>query len=194
MESELPLFPAVTKNRYEDIWRSIGEFLRPQISPDGYQRWFASMEIAEADEDTLTLRAPNSIHQFWIESNYLAALQSAVAGVLGAPRKILFTIADASAPVKSSATSHADDELPMAARAATMSPPVEAIDSTVEAPAVPGLNSRYTFETFVVGPDGVIVHKFIGPLTAEIVADDLKPLIAKMLASPGATAPAPPKS
>src|SRR5215475_4842290 len=116
MESELPLFPAVTKNRYEDIWRSIGEFLRPQISADGYQRWFASMEIAEADEDTLTLRAPNSIHQFWIESNYLPALQSAVAGVLGAPRKILFTIADASAPNSSHPASIAE-ELPIAARA-----------------------------------------------------------------------------
>ena len=49
-------------------------------------------------------------------------------------------------------------------------------------------------ETFIVGPDGIIIHKFIGPLTAEIVADDLKPLIAKVLASPGATMPAPPKS
>jgi chromosomal replication initiator protein len=158
MESELPLFPAVTKNRYEDIWRSIGEFLRPQISADGYQRWFASMEIAEADEDTLTLRAPNSIHQFWIESNYLAALQSAVAGVLGAPRKILFTIADASAPFPMRAPGHTLEELPMAARAAMTSPAVEATDSTVEAPAVPGLNSRYTFETFVVGPNNQFAH------------------------------------
>ena len=158
MESELPLFPAVTKNRYEDIWRSIGEFLRPQISADGYQRWFASMEIAEADEDTLTLRAPNSIHQFWIESNYLPALQSAVAGVLGAPRKILFTIADASAPTHATAATASIEELPMAARAATIQAPTEAGDATVEGPAVPGLNSRYTFETFVVGPNNQFAH------------------------------------
>jgi cytochrome c biogenesis protein CcmG/thiol:disulfide interchange protein DsbE len=49
-------------------------------------------------------------------------------------------------------------------------------------------------ETFVVGPDSTILHKFIGPLSAEIVAGDLKPLIAKALVSPGATTTAPPKS
>lgn len=49
-------------------------------------------------------------------------------------------------------------------------------------------------ETFVVGPDGIIVHKFIGPLTAEIVASDLRPLIARVLASPGATTSVPPGS
>ena len=159
MESELSLFPAKATNRYEDIWRSIGEFLRPQLSPDGYQRWFASMEIADADEDTLTLRAPNSIHQFWIESNYLSVLQSAVAGVLGAPRKILFTIADASSQPRSCTSAQSsEDPLPIAARAATLTPAVDLADGTVEAPIVPGLNSRYTFETFVVGPNNQFAH------------------------------------
>ena len=46
-------------------------------------------------------------------------------------------------------------------------------------------------ETFVVGADGVVRHKFIGPLTAEIAAGDLKAAIARALAPPGATAPAP---
>ena len=37
-------------------------------------------------------------------------------------------------------------------------------------------------ETFVVGPDGVIRHKFIGPLTPEAVRDVLMPAIAKAAA------------
>jgi cytochrome c biogenesis protein CcmG/thiol:disulfide interchange protein DsbE len=36
-------------------------------------------------------------------------------------------------------------------------------------------------ETFVVGPDGVIRHKFIGPLTADQVDSVLKPLIQEAL-------------
>jgi cytochrome c biogenesis protein CcmG/thiol:disulfide interchange protein DsbE len=36
-------------------------------------------------------------------------------------------------------------------------------------------------ETFVVGPDSIIRHKFIGPLTAETVASDLMPAIEKAL-------------
>ena len=34
-------------------------------------------------------------------------------------------------------------------------------------------------ETFLVGPDGIIRHKFIGPLTAEAVKDVLMPAIEK---------------
>ncbi len=34
-------------------------------------------------------------------------------------------------------------------------------------------------ETFLVGPDGIIAKKYIGPLTDEIVATDLKPEIDK---------------
>jgi cytochrome c biogenesis protein CcmG/thiol:disulfide interchange protein DsbE len=36
-------------------------------------------------------------------------------------------------------------------------------------------------ETFVVGPDSIIRHKFIGPLTPEAVAGDLMPVIEKAL-------------
>ena len=38
-------------------------------------------------------------------------------------------------------------------------------------------------ETFLVGPDGVIRYKFIGPLTAETVERALKPAIKKALTS-----------
>ena len=34
-------------------------------------------------------------------------------------------------------------------------------------------------EIFVVGPDGIIRYKFIGPLTPEAVRDVLMPAIAK---------------
>ena len=37
-------------------------------------------------------------------------------------------------------------------------------------------------ETFLVGADGVILHKMIGPLTPESVKNDLMPEIEKALA------------
>ncbi len=40
-------------------------------------------------------------------------------------------------------------------------------------------------ETFLVGADGIIRHKVIGPLTDAIVAGDLRPAIDKALAPPG---------
>ena len=46
-----------------------------------------------ADENEITLTVPNNIYQLWIESNYMALLQSSVASVLGGPREIHFLTA-----------------------------------------------------------------------------------------------------
>jgi cytochrome c biogenesis protein CcmG/thiol:disulfide interchange protein DsbE len=40
-------------------------------------------------------------------------------------------------------------------------------------------------ETFLVGPDGVIRQKFIGPLTDETVADGVLPAVEKALTPAG---------
>ena len=68
---------------YNGIWREIASRIRPHLSTDAFQRWFAAIELVEADEAALTLRVPNSIYQFWIESNYLNVVESAVRSVLG---------------------------------------------------------------------------------------------------------------
>ncbi|MFG1409841.1 MAG: DsbE family thiol:disulfide interchange protein [Pseudomonadota bacterium] len=40
-------------------------------------------------------------------------------------------------------------------------------------------------ETFLVGPDGAIAHKFVGPLSEETVRSTLLPLVAKLSGKPG---------
>ena len=42
----------------------------------------------------LTFQVPNTIYQFWIESNYLNVVQSAAMSVLGSPREIKFRAGD----------------------------------------------------------------------------------------------------
>ncbi len=42
-------------------------------------------------------------------------------------------------------------------------------------------------ETYLVGPDGIIAKKYIGPLTEEAVAKDLMPEIARMLSKGAGT-------
>ena|SRR5208282_4411970 len=76
------------------IWREISRAIRPLLSPEAFLRWFAAIELVEADEYALTLQVPNSIYQFWIECNYLNVVQSAVVSVLGSSRKIIFRAAD----------------------------------------------------------------------------------------------------
>src|SRR3954463_14357872 len=73
------------------IWQKLSLALKPEISADSFKRWFSAVELVQATDETLTFRVPNNIYQFWIESNYMTALQSAVVAALGTPRDIRFS-------------------------------------------------------------------------------------------------------
>ena len=79
---------------YDGLWREIASGIRLHLSADAFQRWFAAIELVQVDEMALTFQVPNTIYQFWIESNYLNFVQSAAMSVLGSPREIKFRAAD----------------------------------------------------------------------------------------------------
>ena len=152
------------QDSYRQIWESIAAALKPQVNADTYQRWFAAIALLRADEQTMTLRVPNNIYQLWIESNYMPLLQNAVMSVLGAPRQVKFVFGEDEAaalvPTDGSAAP-ANPGLPNLAAAA---PPVETrafaaemtgnpADALLEVAPTHGMNPRYTFESFVVGPN-----------------------------------------
>src|SRR5881396_2527267 len=73
------------------LWQRLSAALKPQVSPDSFKRWFSAVELIEATDKSLNLRVPNNIYQFWIESNYMTALQTAIITTLGAPRAVRFS-------------------------------------------------------------------------------------------------------
>src|SRR5271170_5233538 len=79
---------------YEGLWQEIASGIRLHLSADAFQRWFAAIELVQADELALTFQVPNSIYQFWIESNYLHVMRSAAMSVLGSSPEIKFRCAD----------------------------------------------------------------------------------------------------
>ena len=79
---------------YNEIWREIASEIRLHLSADAFQRWFSAIELVQADEIALTFQVPNTIYQFWIESNFLNVVQSTAMSVLGSPREIKFHTAD----------------------------------------------------------------------------------------------------
>ena len=153
------------QDSYRQIWESIAAALKPQVNADTYQRWFAAIGLVRADEQTMTLRVPNNIYQLWIESNYMPLLQNAVMDVLGAPRQVKFVFGeDASAPASADGASAADAANPGLGHAAAAAPVPETrafaaemtghpADALLEAAPTHGMNPRYTFESFVIGPN-----------------------------------------
>src|ERR1700757_755524 len=80
---------------YHGVWQEIANGIKLHLGPEAFQRWFAAIELVQADEVGLTFRVPNIIYQFFIESNYLNVVQAAVISVLGGrPRQIKFRVTE----------------------------------------------------------------------------------------------------
>jgi chromosomal replication initiator protein len=134
---------------YRRIWDEIASSIQPHVSVDAFQRWFAAIELIQADEMALTFQVPNTIYQLWIESNYLNLVQSAILRVLGSPRDIKFRVVDigkANALVESRVEQSSE-------------PPQARIqEKESEAASNHGMNPRNSFETFVVGSNNQFAH------------------------------------
>jgi chromosomal replication initiator protein len=142
---------------FRQIWARIAEEIRREVGGDTFARWFAAIELAQADEQVLTLRVPNSIHQHWIEINYSALVQSAIVQVLGTPRRLRFQFAEEKTPAAAAAAAapaRASDagleliaeENPAASARAEHTPAARTSET-----GAAGMNPRNNFEAFVVG-------------------------------------------
>lgn len=131
--------------RCAELWQKLSAALKPQVSGDTFKRWFAALELINADENALTFRVPNNIYKYWIESNHMPALQNAIAGALGAPRAVKFL-----SPSEPLSEPFFQEASPVGGAASA--------HGGRSAASAPGLNPRNTFESFVVGPNNEIAH------------------------------------
>ncbi len=130
------------------LWAKLSAALKPQVSADTFKRWFSAVKLQSATADEITLLVPNNIYQFWIESNHLPALQSAIESVLGGPRQVKFVCA-----IDTSSELEETD-----GRSLLVNEPASLASSRASNRTTPGLNPRNTFESFVIGPNNEIAH------------------------------------
>jgi chromosomal replication initiator protein len=128
------------------LWSEIAATIRAEVSAETFNRWFKDIELAALTPTEMTLRVPNSIYQFWIESNYLSQVQKAALLALGAPRTVIFAFSGTPAgPARKGAN-------PRETKVEEVEPlPPEPPEDDAAQQASAGLNPRNTFENFVVG-------------------------------------------
>src|SRR3954454_10053380 len=114
------------------IWQKLSLALKPEVSADTFKRWFSSVELVQASDKSLTFCVPNNIYQFWIESNYMAALQNAIIMTLGGPRGVSF----------SSPSGGPAAQIPLEDAAALKELSPDSRRDTKATASVPGLNPR----------------------------------------------------
>ncbi len=122
-----------------NVWNDAKELIRTQINSQSFETWFAPIKLAGSSEDSITLEVPNEFFKNWIAERYLKLIEGALQKCVDRKVGILFS-------------------LPPQGKAANISGP-RAESRASESPSrQAGLNSRYTFNDFVVGPSNRFAH------------------------------------
>jgi chromosomal replication initiator protein len=117
----------------DDLWERVLGELSARLPAEILDVWFRPARLAGSRDNLVEVAVPNRFSRRYIEDNYLAPLQAAAQAVLGPRARVALTIDRAAERAPHSPGPSASGSTP-----ATLASPHE-------------LDSRYTFETFVVG-------------------------------------------
>ncbi|MBM3984687.1 MAG: chromosomal replication initiator protein DnaA [Planctomycetes bacterium] len=123
--------------------------LRASVTRPQYDLWFATLDIAGADEDRLHMTVANAFIRDWLNTYYAEQLRAAVSECLGH---------EGSWDLRSAPGRKAESVLPVAGAALAVAPaaPEDATTGNRQWFASHSdvvLNEKYTFDAFVQGPN-----------------------------------------
>jgi chromosomal replication initiator protein len=135
-----------------NIWDEVLARIDVKINRHSYNTWFKPTTYVEDQGSTIVVRVPNVLFSDWLNKHYSAVLNEALSD-LGRAGTVVSFVAEGQAPAPER-TPLAD---PAVVPALNGSEDVGAtVPESATAPA--GLNPRYTFETFIVGPSNQFAH------------------------------------
>jgi chromosomal replication initiator protein len=147
-----------TVQQDDQLWHQIQQTLQANLSKPTFETWIRPARCLSFDGRRLALEAPNSFACGWLRKNYLGTIEAAAGQITGMAVQVEVSAAIGDdlmlAPVAGASAATA---MPAAAAA-----PVTAVRrSQAAAPPRPvgsGLNPRYVFNRFVVGPNSRMAH------------------------------------
>jgi chromosomal replication initiator protein len=166
----------------EALWESLQRAIRSRMKPEQFETWFRRAALASVDGETVRIAVQNSFSRDWLRTYYGEVLAESVREVLHDSRRVEVTvdpelllqastlavqiqlqnqgpqgqsqIAPALQPAPPAAAS---PSLAREARALGSSRPAETSRGLLATSDV-GLNPKYTFDNFVVGPCNRFAH------------------------------------
>jgi len=126
------------------IWDQILDRIETMVNHHSYSTWFKPTTFLRDSGETITVRVPKPMFVDWLTKHYSVVLTEALAAAGRVGTSIVF--------VPDGAVTE-DLAEPVASAPATAETEVQTGDF-----AVGGLNPRYTFDTFIVGPSNQFAH------------------------------------
>jgi chromosomal replication initiator protein len=123
-------------------WDTISQRLRESLNASTFANWFGAATPVEQDADTLVVAVPNEFTKTWIEGHF-GSLLNAAAAEHDLTLELRVAVSEAVAAAKAEAAAESVEETSAE----------EGVVTTVR-----GLNPRYTFDLFVIGPSNRFAH------------------------------------
>jgi chromosomal replication initiator protein len=132
------------------IWDQVLARVETKVNRHSFSTWFRRTEFVSDDGVRVTIRVPDTVFRDWLLKHYSGVLADALAEV-GRGDTALTFLTEAEANTQAAAAEKRDFALEKdAAQTAEVAFPTLSVADPPPGP--PGLNPRYTFDTFVVGP------------------------------------------
>src|SRR5688572_5058757 len=126
----------------KQVWRAALGELQVSLSPANFETWLKDTELVEIDENRYRISAPNGFARDWLDNRYRPLISQTLARVVGGSVQLEFIVADASGPLPTQVDEEAQVQMP----------PLSAGGNAIN------LNSRYTFNNFIVGSANRLAH------------------------------------
>src|ERR1051325_315104 len=149
-----------------NLWESFRQTIKTKLHEESFETWFNPIGFEGVDQSqrVLRLRAPNSVVRDWVKSNYGAVIDQSFADLNLPGYSVDWIISDASGKADTltpNSPALETSDVPILKPEAASSPARIAATGTAparEACVDPSLNSKYTFESFVVGSCNQFAH------------------------------------
>ncbi|HEU5425050.1 MAG TPA: chromosomal replication initiator protein DnaA [Nitrolancea sp.] len=132
------------------IWQAALSELEAQLSRANYETWLRNTQIITWEDDCATIGAPNSFAVDQLRSKFAVQIQSALSTIVGRTVAVQFDLLN----------SQQRANRPARQRERGGTATAEPAPQQLELSEIPehGLNPRYTFEKFIVGPNNRLAH------------------------------------
>jgi chromosomal replication initiator protein len=126
------------------IWDQILARIETKVNRHSFSTWFRPTTFMTDGGRSITVRVPNALFKDWLTKHYSVVLSEALAEVRRGETSLVFVAEPGAAlppPDEPTLTTEESDEV---------------AGDSMATPA--GLNARYTFDTFIVGPSNQFAH------------------------------------
>lgn len=138
---------------YDNFWEQCITRLRSNVGDSTWRAWLSSLQLVSYDNDSVTLATPSSIIRERVQSQYAGKIQEIIETITGY-KPIVNIIYNPLITEKSKSYIEQSMEL----NNNLVAPEIIISTPPSSASATNGLQSRYTFDTFVIGSSNRFAH------------------------------------